>query len=752
MRPVDQRSIALLVVPQGHGAPTALADAVQRWHPDMVVVAVWAGDPQLHPPIDSTLEWRVVPDCERVLAGVESVAAAWWIGVSAARSLLADGAQMVVVFRVGSVAVLGRFDEILGDPATATGRLVLRVDGPLPVDGLWPDEDDLASAGRLCTSVASLGPRDAPFVQWLLEQIPTGTPIERLLERGAHAFDMTCVAPADVGVGSWRWADGDPGVIDLDGFDPDQPWVLDPSVPRPARICLVGNPHRTAAVEIARAQIDGSPAGLVTPGGIEIDERIRAWVRADPDSPPPWSDPGGFRSWLAERWWPAQRSERADLVRAFPAGASGDAEFARWCELAVIDDSAPLVLPLPLPATPTLSATSRPDTGVVEAAVPRNAVATGTWSRGGGAPLDGVDVIGYFTRQLGLSQVAVTIVDALAAAGVPVGALALEESGSPVVASRVPLSDRFGHRCSVRVVNADQMPVLLRAHPEVLDTAGPRIGYWFWEVERIPSWMRGACGGLDEVWVATRFVADAMAASLPVPVRHVPLPIADVGAPHRDRADVPSLAAFGDRFVFLVVFDYFSITERKNPIGAIEAFRRAFAPGEGPVLVIKTLNGRLRWANHERVAAAAGGRSDIVVIDEHLARDEHLALIASADALVSLHRSEGLGLHLAEAMWSATPVIATRYSGNLDFMDDSTSLLIDARLVPVSRTEGGYPADARWADPDLDQAAAAMRALVEDPVRGAALGAAGRARMQRQPTLADTGRLIAALLGVEMAS
>ena len=750
MRPVDQRSIALLVVPQGHGAPTALADAVQRWHPDMVVVAVWAGDPQLHPPIDSRLEWRVVPDYERVLAGVEPVAAAWWSGASAARSLLADGAQMVVVFRVGSVAVLGRFDEILGDHAAATGRLVLRVEGPLPVDGLWPDEDDLASAGRVCTSVASLGPRDAPFVHWLLEQIPTGTSVGRLLEQGAHAFDMTCVAPADVGVGSWRWADGDPSVIDLDGFDPDQPWVLDPSVPRPARIRLVGNPHRTAAVEIARKQIDGRPAGLVTPGGIEIDERIRAWMRADPDSPLPWSDPRGFRSWLAERWWPAQRSERADLIRAFPAGASADAAFDRWCELAVIDDSAPLVLPLP--AMPIFGPDVGLVDGLVDAGVPHEAVATGGWSIRGAAPLDGVDVVGYFTRQLGLSQVAVTIVDALAAAGVPVGALALEESGSPVVASRVPLSDRLGHRCSVHVVNADQMPVLLRAHPEVLDTAGPRIGYWFWEVERIPSWMRGACGGLDEVWAATRFVADAMAASLPVPVRHVPLPIADVGAHHRDRADVPSLAAFGDRFVFLVVFDHFSITERKNPIGAIEAFRRAFAPGEGPVLVIKSLNGRLRWANHERVAAAAVGRSDIVVIDEHLARDEHLALIASADALVSLHRSEGLGLHMAEAMWSATPVIATRYSGNLDFMDDSTSLLIDARLVPVSRTEGGYPADARWADPDLDQAAAAMRALAEDPVRRAALGAAGRARMQQQPTLADAGRVIAGLLGVEMAS
>jgi glycosyltransferase involved in cell wall biosynthesis len=200
-----------------------------------------------------------------------------------------------------------------------------------------------------------------------------------------------------------------------------------------------------------------------------------------------------------------------------------------------------------------------------------------------------------------------------------------------------------------------------------------------------------------------------------------------------------------------VVLDHFSVTERKNPIGAIEAFCRAFRPDEGPVLVIKSMNGERRWPQHQQVRAAAEGRSDVIVWDEHLSRADHMAFIESIDALVSLHRSEGLGLHLAEAMWLGTPTIATRYSGNLDFMDDGCSLLVDHRLIPVDGGEGVYPPAATWADPDLDQAAAAMRRLVEDPSLVASLRAAGTAMMQRQPTLMDTGRLIAELAGLPVA-
>jgi glycosyltransferase involved in cell wall biosynthesis len=203
-----------------------------------------------------------------------------------------------------------------------------------------------------------------------------------------------------------------------------------------------------------------------------------------------------------------------------------------------------------------------------------------------------------------------------------------------------------------------------------------------------------------------------------------------------------------DRYVFLTTFDHLSVPERKNPFGAIDAFTRAFAEDEGPVLLVKSMNGAQGWRNHERLLLAAAGRRDIVVWDEHLSREDQMAVVANADCLVSLHRSEGLGLHCAEAMWLGKPVIATRYSGNCDFMDGSVAAMIDYRLVNVQHGQGVYPSTAMWADPDLDQAASWMRRLAEHPKLGRDLGKAARKRMQAQPSLKDAGQLIARLTGI----
>jgi glycosyltransferase involved in cell wall biosynthesis len=272
------------------------------------------------------------------------------------------------------------------------------------------------------------------------------------------------------------------------------------------------------------------------------------------------------------------------------------------------------------------------------------------------------------------------------------------------------------------------------------------IGYWFWELEHVPLHMRQSIAFVDEIWAGSRFVTDAFAAVSPVPVRHVPIPVAEPRSSGRSREDFRVLADLGDRPLFVTVLDHLSVTERKNPVGVIEAFRRAFAPDEGPMLVIKTMNGRQRWPNHQRVLAAADGRADIRMWDETLERADQMAVIAAADGVVSLHRSEGLGLHLAEAMWLGTPTIATRYSGNLDFMDDENSLLIDATMVNVVNGEGVYPTTAKWAEPDIEQAAAAMRRIVDDATLSARLSAAGRQTMERQPSLAETGRLISQLV------
>ena len=125
------------------------------------------------------------------------------------------------------------------------------------------------------------------------------------------------------------------------------------------------------------------------------------------------------------------------------------------------------------------------------------------------------------------------------------------------------------------------------------------------------------------------------------------------------------------------------------------------------------------------VRYAATGRPDVLVIDGHLPRAELGSLMAAADCYVSLHRSEGFGLTMAESMALGKPVIATAYSGNLDFMNDENSFLVPFSWATVPPGAGPYPVGARWADPDLDAAAAIMRTVVGSPDVAEAVAARG---------------------------
>jgi glycosyltransferase involved in cell wall biosynthesis len=154
--------------------------------------------------------------------------------------------------------------------------------------------------------------------------------------------------------------------------------------------------------------------------------------------------------------------------------------------------------------------------------------------------------------------------------------------------------------------------------------------------------------------------------------------------------------------------------KRKNAIGLIDAFCEAFAPNEGPVLVLKSINADKRLIEFEKLKWECRGRSDIIVIDEYFDVVKAASLMAVSDCYVSLHRSEGLGLTMAEAMALGKPVIATGYSGNMDFMSEENSILIPWTLVPVGKDAESYPPLAMWAEPNLEAASAAMRRVYED--------------------------------------
>lgn len=298
-------------------------------------------------------------------------------------------------------------------------------------------------------------------------------------------------------------------------------------------------------------------------------------------------------------------------------------------------------------------------------------------------------------------------------------------------------------------------PNLLAANPELLQPAhlgAPlRIGYWAWELEAFPEGWEPWFADYDEIWCPSGFAAQAIAQRSPVPVIAVPhLPdwprldaLRQRRATQQRRTDSP--------FRFLALFDFWSTPERKNPLGAIQAFQRAF-PAEQPggpavELLIKTSSASQFPQALQELMAAAAGDSRIRWLHQLLSPAELDALLLSADALVSLHRSEGFGLVLADAMAIELPVIATGYSGNLEFMPPGSAALVPWQLQPIARTCGDYRQGWSWAEPDRAAAAAAMRRLVAQPDAAQALARRGAAAVRERLSVERLGAIVRQRLG-----
>jgi glycosyltransferase involved in cell wall biosynthesis len=235
------------------------------------------------------------------------------------------------------------------------------------------------------------------------------------------------------------------------------------------------------------------------------------------------------------------------------------------------------------------------------------------------------------------------------------------------------------------------------------------IGYWPWETTALnPGWIK-SFEFVNEVWASSRFLYETYSKHTKKPVFHVPLNVC-VPVP-MEPEEIGSL--FGAKFTFLSVFDFNSRIERKNPIGAISAFRRAFPKKtEHAQLVLKTIHGDLRSDEFDVVRAAMDEDERIVLLDGALSREEVCWPIQNSNVYLSLHRSEGFGRPIAEAMLLGTPVIATGWSGNTDFLSEETGFPIKYRLRAVHPSE--YPfAAGEWAEPDLEHAADVMRRLYQ---------------------------------------
>jgi len=701
-----------------------------------------------------------------------------------------------------SAWVLGALEPIEQALSAHSVLLVPRVTAELPDDGLQPTQLQLEQAGRIDRSIMAIdgSPASEAFLAWWSKRlelvlgsldgrekpvrIEDRSWLGRYLELAPARFWTAVLDDPGCNLSMWnlhehtlesgpdevlvdgRWP---LRFLDLDGFDPDRPYRLSPlaSRTRVSRSPVLRELCIRYAEELRQAgwlDVDHRrDVGRPLADGLPYDDSLRVLharaaalgmdfadlfseegTRAFTDwlsGPAPWGATHGINRYVFYRI----ARERPDVLRAYPDlnGADG-ASYVEWCwafgreELGLLDRFMPLrpgqqkVVPAHATHPGQASAHPRPEVAAGE---------VGT-ERAPGPPQLAVRVSGYLGNTLGLGAAARGYVKALSAAGVRVSTTSVPLHHLALPASLAAeyglhgfedLVHEAGHAFELVAVNADELPdFVARLGEDYFE--GPRIGVWGWETNSIPSRWQRAFALVDEIWVYSRFMAENIGAVAPVPVITLPPPVqrpAEAAAPLR--LGVP------EGFLFLFMFDYLSTIQRKNPVGLIEAFKHAFAPGEGPQLLIKTINAPLRPLADEEVLWACHGRPDIHVVDRSLSGVELNGLMAACDCYVSLHRAEGFGLTMAEAMAIGKPVIGTGYSGNVDFMNSENSYLIDYEIGLVGPECEIYPPDGEWAQPSIEHATELMRRVYKNPEEAQRLGERAAQDIARQLSQEATG-------------
>ena len=264
------------------------------------------------------------------------------------------------------------------------------------------------------------------------------------------------------------------------------------------------------------------------------------------------------------------------------------------------------------------------------------------------------------------------------------------------------------------------------------------IGYWAWELPVLPERWSHSARQLSEIWVPSQFVEDTVARDVDIDVLTVPLK-ASSGVEANEQATPTSPSAIK----VLVMADGRSSLERKNVKDSIEVFQRAFTQDAEARLTLKCRNLSEAGDSARQIAMSAEEDHRIQLIDETLHRDDLLSLMAKCDILLSCHRSEGFGLHLAEAMAMGKCVLATGWSGNLEFMTPENSVLLPYDLVPADDPVGiyqGHP-EAQWAQIRVEESAHLLRNIVEDVDKRRRLGEAARKVTTRLDGSAFVGAL-----------
>jgi glycosyltransferase involved in cell wall biosynthesis/SAM-dependent methyltransferase len=673
------------------------------------------------------------------------------------KTLLAEGRDHVI-YLDPDIKIFGSMQEVADLARAHAIVLTPHTMVPLPRDGRCVEAANILASGVFNLGFLAISHDTRDLLEWWWAQTRRDalSDIERMMFTDQRCMDFVpcffehfVLRDPAYNVAYWNlharelaWADagytvnGQPlRFFHFSGFDPRKPFLLSKHQLDRPRILLSDRP---AVRRICTEYVDdlrrcgwpdsGRDYGWAAlPAGVPLSPRIRRLYRdalvgseknGTPEPPNPFEPdrPNDFVDWLNEPIEPVMRPvvsrfvhsiyrQRPDLRAAFPDLAGRDASrLLKWVlRDGIRQEPLPEVL---LPTQATLACAAE------RAFAPASDLTPG------------VNIVGYFRTITGVGEHARLLGLSLQAADIPHSTLTIGGTLSSENQEHIDRGQRRApHDVNLLCVNADQTVRLASEFGPSFFEGRHTIGYWAWELERLPESMHPAFNVVDEVWGASRFVTEAVSRANRKPSFTVPYPL--VAPRHREST---GRGAYGlpDRFMFLFMFDFLSVFERKNPMGLLDAFDRAFTAREEPFLVIKTINGTKQLNELERLRARVDNLPNVLLLEDYFTAEQKNGLLALCDCYVSLHRSEGTGITMGEAMALGKPVIATGYSGNLEFMTERNSYLVNYVKVPVPDGCEPYPRGYLWADPVVDHAADCMRRVFERRSEAAARAAQGQ--------------------------
>ncbi len=324
--------------------------------------------------------------------------------------------------------------------------------------------------------------------------------------------------------------------------------------------------------------------------------------------------------------------------------------------------------------------------------------------------------VGYAEAALGLGESFRNLLAALNSAGMPFAIYPFNKDAEtrkigPFLESRY---DRGGvYDINVAYIQADQLKYYFPELQKQVTGARYNILRTYWELTEAPVSWRSQLERIDELWVPNAFVADAFR---PIFNRTITVIPVCINVRRNESFPASHFSLPDDRFTFMFSFDYYSGTARKNPLGLAQAFGYAFPDPETKVgLLIKSIGPKeMDPTAAQQLESAAALDPRITIFDRSVGRDEMLSLIDNCDCYISLHRSEGFGLGMAEALALGKPVIATDYSGSRDFVTEATGFPVPYTLRKLIPGEYRFGEGQSWAEPDLRIAVQRMRAVFAD--------------------------------------